>query len=81
MTKILFDKIVDITEEYLGPAAPRFVARQVSFHLDKSPSELSTEDIPKLVEWTKVTLALLTEDKALVQEYARKVSDLAEEDH
>jgi hypothetical protein len=78
MTNALFDKVVDITEEYLGPAAPRFIARQVSFHLDKTPDELSQADIPKLVEWSKVTLAMLTEDKALVREFAEKLTNLGE---
>ncbi len=78
MTNELFDRVVGVTEEYLGPAAQRFVARQVTFHLDKAPSELAVEDIPRLVEWTRATLAMLTSDKQMVQEYAIKVSRLAE---
>lgn len=72
----LFDQIVGITEEYLGPAAPRFIARQVSFHLGKNPEELTYADIPQLAEWTQVTLALLTEDKAMVREFASKIISL-----
>jgi hypothetical protein len=77
MSDSLFDQVVDITEEYLGPAAPRFVARQVTFHLGKTPAELTHSDIPELVDWAKVTLALLTEDKSLVQDFASRVSRLA----
>ena len=77
----LFDKVVAITEEYLGPAAPRFITRQISFHLNKSPQELIEGDIPELAEWTKVTLALLTEDKNLVQEYAAKIIRLQAHSH
>jgi hypothetical protein len=74
----LFDEVVNITEEYLGPAAQRFVARQVSYHLGKNPEELDPEDIPRLVEWAQATLAMLTSDKAMVREYGLKVSELAE---
>lgn len=77
MTNELFDQVVAITEDYLGPAAPRFVTRQVSFHLGKTPEELEAGDIPKLVEWTKATLALLTDDKSMVQDFAAKVMALA----
>ncbi|GAC1370450.1 MAG: hypothetical protein NVSMB39_3250 [Candidatus Saccharimonadales bacterium] len=76
MTNELFDKVVAITEDYLGPAAPRFVTRQISFHLGKTPEELSAADIPQLVEWTKATLALLTNDKDMVQDFAVKVLEL-----
>lgn len=76
MTNELFEKVVAITEDYLGPAAPRFVARQVSFHLGKTPEELITADIPKLAEWTKATLALLTDDKKIVKDYSLKILEL-----
>jgi hypothetical protein len=78
MTNDLFDKVVEITEEYLGPAAPRFVGRHISSHLDKAPHELAHEDIPELVEWTRATFALLTSDKKIVRDYAQKISALAD---
>ncbi|HSX02629.1 MAG TPA: hypothetical protein VLI05_04945 [Candidatus Saccharimonadia bacterium] len=77
MTEELYRQVVEVTEEYLGPAAPRFVARQISFHLNKLPHELRPEDLPKLIEWARATLGLLTEDRQLVAEYAHKLSQLA----
>lgn len=73
----LFDEVVVITERYLGPAARRFIARQVSFHLNKAPEALMSTDIPQLVEWTKATLALLTEDKSMVDGFAQEVMKLS----
>jgi hypothetical protein len=73
----VFENLVDITEKYLGPAARRFVIRQVAFHLDKPPEELEARDIPELIEWTRATLALLTEDKTVLSDYAREASQLA----
>jgi hypothetical protein len=69
----IFEQLVLITEDYLGPAARRFISRQISFHLDKQPEEVTIEDIPSLTEWTTVTLALLTKDKNIVAEYSQKM--------
>lgn len=74
----LYDQIVEITRGYLGPAAERFVVRQVRFHLDKNPDELVAEDLPKIAEWGRVTLGLLTSDRKLVDEYADRLKALAE---
>jgi hypothetical protein len=79
LTGQLYMQVTKVTEEYLGPAAERFVARQISFHLNKSPETLSSEDLPKLIEWSKVTFGLLTDDRTLVDEYARRLTNLVEE--
>ena len=76
MTTTTFEQIVALTEDYLGPAARRFVSRQITFHLDKQPEDVVASDIPKLVEWTKVTLSLLTEDKQMVVEYTAKMNQI-----
>ena len=73
----LADNVVEVTEEYLGVAAKRFVARQISFHLGKRPEELKKEDIPQLAEWIKVSMAFLTEDKIMVDSLAQKLINLA----
>jgi hypothetical protein len=73
----LYREVIKVTEEYLGPAAERFVARQISFHLNKSPQDLTSADLSKLIEWAKVTLGLLTEDRDVVDEYERKLTNLA----
>ncbi|MBX4199326.1 hypothetical protein KW789_00305 [Candidatus Saccharibacteria bacterium] len=73
----LYNQIVSVTEEYLGPAADRFVGRLVDFHLHKNPGEVSLDDIPKLSEWIKVSLGLLTDDKRMVDECERKILKLA----
>jgi hypothetical protein len=72
----LYNHVITITEEYLGPAAERFVNRQISFHLQKQPQDLNSQDLPKLIEWSRVTLGLLTEDSHLVNEYVHKLNEL-----
>lgn len=74
-----FEEIVDVTEEYLGPAARRFVSRQITFHLSKEPEAVTPDDIPELVEWMRVTMSMLTQDKTLVVEYSAKIQAIMEE--
>ena len=76
MTQTLYDNIVKVVEYYLGPAAPRFVDRQIKFHLNKSPHEVSTEDMERLTEWMRISLALLTDDRQTIDECARRLTQL-----
>jgi hypothetical protein len=75
----LFQRVTVITEEYLGPAAERFVARQISFHLSKTPAELTAKDLPTFIEWARITLSLLTEDRDVIDEFTTKLTDLMNE--
>ncbi len=76
MTASLCNQVIGITEDYLGPAADRFIRRQITFHLDKKPEDLSTSDIPKLAEWVKVSLALLTQDRTMVDKCEKEIMAL-----
>lgn len=78
MTEMLFEAIVGIAEEYLGPAAKRFMSRQIIYHLHKQPVEVTLQDLPKLVEWARVTVALLTEDRSLVEDFSSRLLSLSE---
>ena len=65
----LYEAIVRITRTYLGPAADRFIARQVQSHLHKEPEDLTPEDLSLLIDWIRVAVSLLTDDKEIVEEY------------
>ena len=73
---LLYDKVVRVTHVYLGPAADRFIARQVENHLHKQPEELSREDLMKLIDWIRVAVSLLTDDSEIVEEYALQLQRL-----
>jgi hypothetical protein len=73
----LYDKVVRITNVYLGPTADRFIARQVQNHLHKTPAELSETDLVKLIDWIQVAVSLLTEDSEVVEEYIAQLRKLA----
>ncbi len=72
----LYDQVVRVTHVYLGPAADRFIARQVKNHLQKPPEQLSRDDLIKLIDWIKLAVSLLTEDNEIVEEYADQLRKL-----
>ena len=74
---LLYDKVVRVTHVYLGPAADRFIARQVENHLHKQPEQLSRDDLVKLIDWIRVAVSLLTDDSEIVEEYAVQLQRLA----
>lgn len=77
MGRSVSSQVIVITEEYLGPAAGRFIDRISTYHLNKSAAKLTSHDIPKLAVWLKVSMGLLTDDKAMVDDYVKKVMKLA----
>lgn len=72
----LYTQVVRITHVYLGPAADRFIARQVQNHLHKEPDELSQADLLKLIDWVRVAVSLITEDSTIVEEYIERLRRL-----
>jgi hypothetical protein len=73
----LYQQVVRVTRVYLGPAADRFIARQVQNHLHNPPEELSQSDLLKLIDWIRIAVSLLTEDSEIIEEYALQLMRLA----
>lgn len=76
----LYSRVVRITHVYLGPAADRFISRQVQNHLHKDPQELSEKDLVKLIDWIRIAVSLLTEDTDIVEEYVIQLQLLSQQD-
>lgn len=72
----LYDKVVWVTYGYLGPAADRFVSRQVRNHLHKEPEELKKNDLKTLINWIQIAMNLLSNDDALVTQYVTELQKL-----
>ncbi len=73
----VYNQLVEVTHIYLGPAADRFIARQVENHLHKSPDQLSQTDLLNLIDWIRVVVSLLTEDSEIIEEYTAELQKLA----
>jgi hypothetical protein len=72
----LYQQVVRITYVYLGPAADRFVTRQIVNHLQKQPEQLAVEDLPALLDWIKLAMSFLTDDQQLVDSYIKRLRSL-----
>ena len=73
----LYEQVVDVTMEYLGPAAERFITRQIKTHIGKEPEDLTEDDLEKLVDWIKLAIALLTEDSKMVDDFSKSLLQLS----
>ena len=73
----LHAQLIDISRDYLGPAAERFIDRQVTTHLQKEPLAVTRDDLLKLIDWIRLAFALLTNDHQLVEEYEQRIRALA----
>lgn len=72
----LYEELVDITHEYLGPAADRYVARQIEGHLHKAPEEVRKKDLKELINWIRIATNHLIDDEELVNEYVARLQKL-----
>lgn len=74
--KKLYLSVIQVTEEYLGPAGKRFIDRQIRNHLDKEPGEISQNELEHLSEWMRLAFALLTNDRNMLNEYTSRIDGL-----
>jgi hypothetical protein len=73
---LVYDEVVRVTHVYLGPAADRFIARQVENHLHKTPAKLSRTDLHDLISWIRAVVSLLTEDAEIIEDYIAELEKL-----
>jgi hypothetical protein len=73
----IYQQVIDITYEYLGPVSERFVARGVKSYIRKKPQDLTKTDVVKLAEWSKLAIAMLTDDKKIINNYNKSILALA----
>lgn len=73
----LYQNVVSITQDYLGPAAERFIERQIEVHLQKNPRDLKKGDLAPLIDWIELAMALLTDNHKIVDEYVSSLTQLA----
>jgi len=77
--KSVYNSAIEISEEYLGPAGKRFLQRQIDTHLHIKPQDLNEKNIVELVDWVKLAVSLLTDDKEIVEEFTTCLLLLSEQ--
>lgn len=74
--KYYYHEVLAITEEYLGPAARRFLQRQSLFHLDKEPELIVINDIIILKENIPIAFGVIANDKKVIDDSRKKFDDI-----
>lgn len=74
-----YKHVVRITHAYLGPAADRFIDRQVRNHLHKEPEDITVKDLARLTDWIRLAVSLLTDDSEIVEEYIGQLEHLTKD--
>lgn len=72
----LYKKAVTVTEEYLGPAGERFIRRQIDTHLHIEPEQLDSDNLPKLIDWSSIAFALLTNNPNDIESFTNDLKSL-----
>lgn len=78
--KTLYEKVVSVTEEYLGPAGERFIRRQIKMHLNIEPAKLTSKHLNDLAHWASLTFAVLTSSGKEVDDFTKKLLRLSEKE-
>jgi hypothetical protein len=73
----IYNDLVNITSQYLGPAAERFIDRQVFNHLGKDSRNITKKDVDSLLDWLQGSVSLLTDNETLVEEYISQLKQLS----
>lgn len=73
----VYKEVVAVTEYYFGPAADRFIIRQIQNHLNKDPEELQRRELVELIKWITLSMALLVEDEKLIKKFTSDLEKLS----
>jgi len=74
----LYDEVVAVTYDYLGPAADRFVVRQIRNHLRKEPDQLEPKDLQILMDWIRLAMQLISGDSKVIGSYMADLRTLVQ---
>lgn len=71
--------VTRISEDYFGPVASRFINRIIANHLNIKPEKITAQDLPKLITWIQLSMAMVTDDTDIISEYIDRLHGLAKE--
>ena len=72
-TSVVYEEIVDITHDYLGPSSRRFITKLAKSHLGKKPSQLTRSDVNELHKWGIQSFAHVAENDKMVDEFSTRL--------
>jgi hypothetical protein len=72
----LYKELTRISTYYFGPTTDRILAALIKNHLHKTPGMLTKRDIRTLSDWLELSLSIVSDDKAEIDQYLHKVKKL-----
>jgi hypothetical protein len=72
-----YREVIEAAQDFLGPAAERFINRQIEFYLNKPPEKITKADVLKLKDSVKIALGLLIDDQKVIDQAVRKFDKIA----
>ena len=70
----LYDNVLNVARPYLGPAAEKFLSRQID-HLDTDAQNMASQHLDELAKWC-LSSGKLIMDESKAQELSQKVKAL-----
>jgi hypothetical protein len=71
-----YELVLDISEDYFGPASARFVNRIALSHLGKSADKLTEKDLPELITWAQLAANVMSDNTQAIDEYVERLRSL-----
>ena len=71
----LYEEVLNLAMTYIGPAAERFVNRQIMGHLNIEKTQLAPQHLEELAKWCYISGKLIMPE-AQAQEFGEKVRAL-----
>ena len=71
----LYDDVVSIAKNYMGPAADKFMSRQLNTHLGVAPASMGKQHLDDLAKWVFTSGKTLM-DTAKAQDFSDKIKKL-----
>ncbi len=71
----LYDNILNVARPYLGPAAEKFISRQIGQHLSIDAQKIASQQLDELAKWCLISGKLIM-DESKAQEFSQKVKAL-----
>ena len=71
----LYDDVLNVARPYLGPAAEKFVSRQIDHHLATDAQNLARQHLDELAKWCLISGKLIMNESQAI-EFSQKVKAL-----
>lgn len=73
----LYQKVTRTSEDFFGPSGPHFIGKVVQNHLHKDPKRLTKHDMPELIVWLRLAVAMVIKDRRVIAKFISRLDRLS----